>query len=312
MHVTNDDILGLIRSLRTHRNGNRRAVHKPLLLLFAISRLLHGERSVAFNDVKSALDPLLLGYAPTVKGRHQPELPYWHLASDKLWVVDNAEQLARQASGFPTMSALRGSTAGFPADIADAITSDSDLANQIVRLLLQEHFPATVHDDLLSAFGLDVDASLVVKESRLDYASDTSVRRGRDPNFRQRVLSAYEYRCAFSGFRVAMNGQYTGCEAAHVQWHCYEGPDTIANGLALEPTVHKLFDIGAWSLTDDRCILVSRELTGDDQTIAQIRSRHGQPLLKPIQGEPQVNKNFIRWHREPDQGGVFRQPALPL
>ena len=109
-----------------------------------------------------------------------------------------------------------------------------------------------------------------------------------------------------------MSGQFAGCEAAHVQWHCYDGPDTISNGIALEPTIHKLFDIGAWTLTDDRRILISRDLTGDDKTIERIRGRHGQPLSSPIQGEQEVSQEFIRWHREPNQGGVFRQPAIPI
>ena len=63
------------------------------------------------------------------------------------------------------MAALRDSTAGFPEEIANAITSDNELSDQIVSLLLQEHFPATIHDDLLSAFGLPLDSSTTVSES---------------------------------------------------------------------------------------------------------------------------------------------------
>ena len=290
---------------------NRRAIHKPLLLLFALSQLQRGERSIGFESVKSTLDPLLNAYAPAVKGRHQPELPYWHLASDGLWIVEDAERLDRQGSGFPTMAALRESTAGFPDEVADAILADKSLSAQLVNLILSEHFPSTIHDDLLSAFGLSHELG-TVRESAEVFEVETTEQRRRDPDFRKRVLSAYEYRCAFTGFRVAMGGQYAGCEAAHVQWHCYDGPDTISNGIVLEPTIHKLFDIGAWTLTDDRRILVSRELTGDDPAIKRIRSRHGQPLADPIQGEPQVDVEFIRWHRESTLGGVFRQPAIPV
>jgi putative restriction endonuclease len=126
------------------------------------------------------------------------------------------------------------------------------------------------------------------------------------------VLRAYAYRCAFSGFRAALGGTYFGCEAAHVQWHSYQGPDFVSNRIALEPTIHKLLDAGAWSLTDDRRILVSVEFTGTDSTLERIRERHGKPLRSPLPGEPSVSPQYIQWHREPDLGGVLRQPALPL
>jgi putative restriction endonuclease len=124
------------------------------------------------------------------------------------------------------------------------------------------------------------------------------------------VLRAYEHRCAVTGFQAALGGSYFGCEAAHVKWHAYEGPDTLENGLAMEPTLHKLFDAGAWSLTDDRRILVSADFTGTDEAVMKIRGLHGQPLRDPQPGMPLVSVEFIRWHREKGHGGVFRQPAL--
>ena len=103
-----------------------------------------------------------------------------------------------------------------------------------------------------------------------------------------------------------------GCEAAHVQWHAYEGPDSVENGFVLEPTLHKLFDAGAWPLTDDRRVLVSADLTGTDSTVERVRGLHGDPLRPPLPGEAEISVEYIRWHREPDLGGVFRHPALPL
>ena len=84
MRYDDDDLLQQIEGLRTYRKGERRAPHKPLLLLFAIAELLQGRRRLPFADVERALNPLLKAYAPPVVARHQPELPYWHLSSDGL------------------------------------------------------------------------------------------------------------------------------------------------------------------------------------------------------------------------------------
>ena len=56
----------------------------------------------------------------------------------------------------------------------------------------------------------------------------------------------------------------------------------------------------------------SAEFTGTDTTVERIRTLHGEPMRAPIAGEHEVSVEFIYWHRDRDQGGVFRHPALPL
>ena len=84
------------------------------------------------------------------------------------------------------------------------------------------------------------------------------------------------------------------------------------NGLALTPTLHKLFDHGAWSIDDDRRVVVSRHFSGSDGALAELRSLHGRPLRSPAPGFPPLSMERIRWHREPRLGGVFRTPALGI
>lgn len=206
------------------------------------------------------------------------------------------------------MGALRASVGRLPDDVANLLLSDAGLVQQVIRHLLEEHFPPSVHDDIRSSVGLDI-----YEQENSPYLSVTpTVASARDPAFRQAVLRAYEHRCAFSGFRAALAGSFFGCEAAHVKWHAYDGPDIVANGIALEPTIHKLFDAGAWSLTDDRKILVSANYTGSDVAVERLRQQHGKHLRSPLPGEPLVASEFIRWHRDPKLGGVFREPSLPL
>lgn len=62
--VSKDQLLQRIRSINVNRSGNRRAPHKPLLLLVAIAKLLQGERELAFGEIENLLRPLLNAYAP--------------------------------------------------------------------------------------------------------------------------------------------------------------------------------------------------------------------------------------------------------
>lgn len=303
-----DELIKRIENLRTFRSGERRAPHKPLLILLAISRLQRGQTELSFAEVESALLPLLRIYAPPVSRKHQPELPYWHLQSDDLWEVSDADTLPRQMGGFPRIGALRKTKGGFPKKVADTLTQNPALTEEVVNILLNEHFPSSIHDDLLAQVGIELQQTDQIKERNIEY----SIKKRRDPAFRDNVLRAYEYRCAVTGFRAALGGTYFGCEAAHVQWHAYGGPDEVSNGICLEPTVHKLFDAGAWTLTDDRRIIVSRDYTGTETAVIRLREHHGKPLQEPIKGEPTVSVEYIRWHRESKHGGVFRTPAMEL
>ncbi|MET0028796.1 MAG: phosphorothioated DNA-binding restriction endonuclease [Candidatus Thiodiazotropha sp.] len=258
-------------------------------------------------ELETVLRPLLNAYAPPVANRHQPELPYWHMMSDGIWTIPGADNFPRQRGGFPTMASLRASSGHLIPEVSKLLISHKNQIPKIVHALLSKHFPESLHEDIAAATGLSTVLNDCIAEASVQYG-----RSKRDPRFRDQVLRAYEHRCAVTGFRAALGGSYFGCEAAHVKWHAYFGPDTVENGLSLEPTMHKLFDAGAWMLTDDRRVLVSAEFTGSDTAIARLREHHGKPIRDPLPGERPVSMEYIRWHREPDYGGVFRGPALKL
>jgi putative restriction endonuclease len=79
----------------------------------------------------------------------------------------------------------------------------------------------------------------------------------RRPGFAEEVLRAYAYQCAMCGFHGALGRNPVGLEAAHVRWHSQDGPDVVANGLALCAVHHALFDLGVLGLTAELRIRVS-------------------------------------------------------
>jgi putative restriction endonuclease len=59
------------------------------------------------------------------------------------------------------------------------------------------------------------------------------------------------------GFDGAFGRYPVGIEAAHVRWHSQQGPDELANALALCALHHTLFDLGVLGITEDQRIRVS-------------------------------------------------------
>ena len=260
---------------------------------------------MTFEEVQEALAPLLDVYAPPVQGRHEPERPYWHLRNDGLWVIPGADTMRMRRPGkkFPIKSELRGSAGFLPEWAETALSADPTLLREVAKVVLDKHFLDSWHESITRDVGLDLDG---MGEEQV------TTRRSRDPAFPREVLRAYEHRCVVTGFRAALDGRFLGVEAAHVRAHKWDGPDEVANGLVLTPTMHKLFDYGAWSLTDDRRVLVSSKFTGTDEATELLRRHHGRQIRTPLPGSPQITETYIKWHREPAHGGVFRAPSLPL
>lgn len=74
----------------------------------------------------------------------------------------------------------------------------------------------------------------------------------RDAQFRRDVLGAYQNRCAISSFEIGTVPTYQArriLDAAHIRPIALQGPDHVTNGLALTPTLHRLFDEGLFGLT---------------------------------------------------------------
>ena len=235
--------------LHTWKRRGQVAPHKPLLSLLLVARAGSGGSSqVRFTEIESQLEHLLREFGPTRRAYH-PEFPFWHLQTDGFWRVRGGSDLPRKKGGAsPTRSALRKrDVIGYVPDrLWQALTDDSELRSDLAMRLLNSFWPETRHAAIRSAIGLPDD---VGKGERK--------RAPRDPAFRENVLRAYERRCAICGYDGRLAESLLGLEAAHVRWHAYDGPDDVANGLALCAFHHMALDAGALSISDSHTILVS-------------------------------------------------------
>ncbi|HVO84255.1 MAG TPA: HNH endonuclease [Syntrophobacteria bacterium] len=127
----------------------------------------------------------------------------------------------------------------------------------------------------------------------------------RDPRLRERVLRAYEYRCALCGFDVRLGDVLVGVEAAHIQWSQAGGPDTEVNGVALCVMHHKLFDRGAFTVTDSMRIQVSERAHGSAGFQEWLMAFHGKPMRPPQRDSYYPEAQFTSWHLKQ----VFQGPS---
>lgn len=293
-----DQLLDRIKEINVWRRGDQRAPHKPLLLLYALGRCIRGEdRLIPYAQVDPALRELLIEFGPPRKSQH-PEYPFWRLQNDGIWTLDDTGGLTRRQSNTdPTRRSLldRDTAGGFTAPIYALLRRDPSLVERIARFILNEHFPESMHQDILDAVGLELEM-------------ETVTRRKRDAAFRERILRAYAYRCAVCGFDVRIDNRTIGLEAAHIKWHQAGGPDVEENGIALCTMHHKLLDRGAFRITDAYRLRVSQRVHGTSGLAEWLLRFHDHPVSRPQHHTYELDPGYLTWHvRE-----VFRGPERPL
>lgn len=289
---------------RWARNGER-APHKPLLLLYALGRLhANGSSRTSYAEAEPALQQLLRDYGPSGRTT-SPAYPFHHLQTDRLWTVTTADGTDPGASVGQLRA--RGAVGQLAREFEAALLADPAVMALIVRLLLDENFPESVHADICALVGIDIEALEVDAARRRVVHLGERVRR-RDPAFRANILVAYEYRCAVCGYDGRLGSESVGLDAAHVRWWAFDGPDDVANGLCLCAMHHKLFDRGVLGVTPEHVVQVSRHFVGRGDAAANlVLGLIGRALLEPQPGLPALADEHIGWHA--DQ--VFRGPARP-
>ena len=217
---------------------------------------------------------------------------FWRLQNDGIWEITDANRIRQTASGDALRSDLirYDVSGGFLEDITHQLQNDSQLCYEIIQSLLYAHFPSSLHEDILQAVGIELPLQIFNQQRN-------------NINFRANILRAYEYKCAVCGFDVQLRHQPVALEASHIKWRQAEGPDTEVNGLALCSLHHKLFDRGAFTLSEQLEILVSDEAHGSVGFEEWLRRFHGEHISFPQRQSCYPAIEFISWHvREVFQG----------
>jgi putative restriction endonuclease len=121
----------------------------------------------------------------------------------------------------------------------------------------------------------------------------TRVRLGQGA-FRVLITDAYDRKCAISGEKTL-----PVLDAAHIKPYDQSGPHSISNGLLLRTDLHKLFDKGYLTITNDYKIEVSRRIKEEFENGRDYYKYHGNNLMTLPSGQrDRPSKKFIDWHNQ--------------
>ena len=286
MKIAARELLDKVNMLNVGQSADRRAPHKPLLLLLAMAgvqkqlpRLRH------YVEIEVELRRALSIFGRPSK--HQsPQYPFWRLQNDKLWQVESDSPMSHRTSNTdPPRSQLisKNARGGLLQAYYDELFGNQELQSSLIHHLLDAHFPASVHEDIISFFNLDVG-----KGTQDNGCSESE--------FRRAVLHAYNSQCAVSGYSANQEGFPLGVEAAFIKWPQSGGNGEISNGIALNTLHRKLFDLGLFTITSSFRVKMTKR-PGGTQGFQELVSRFdGCQIYLPAERNLRPSPEALAWH----------------
>jgi putative restriction endonuclease len=283
--------------MRQARVGNVRVPHKPLLLLWLFGRLaVTGSSLTTYEQAEEPVSRLINEYGPPVANPsgalQRAAMPFVHLERE-LWELRDGQgqEIGPDAPERRAWLIDRDAVGRLRPEVERLLTDRSTLA-AAARLLLDRHFTPVLSELICGEVDLDVAALNSARVPMLGRGRPSA----RRPGFAEEVLRAYAYQCAMCGFDGALGRTPVGIEAAHVRWHSQNGPDDVANALALCALHHALLDLGVLGITEDRHIRVSQLYVARSDAGRAVDALAGKPLLPSRPGQPAVDAIHLSWH----------------
>ncbi|MBK9017631.1 MAG: HNH endonuclease [Saprospiraceae bacterium] len=96
--------------------------------------------------------------------------------------------------------------------------------------------------------------------------------------------------------RTAGGGCDNGGRLSHIKPHALCGINTLDNGLALCPNLHRAFDAGLIGLNDAYKVIVRKDLK-ETSTTYSLLALKGRRIALPKEGRYWPREEYLGWHR---------------
>lgn len=267
--------------------------YKPALLLAVLEGieegLIQGNRITITPELIAAFKAYCQLLSPGPEYAATPfQLPFFHLRSSGFWHLHarpGQELVLTASKSVRSFGHLRDVLAYASLDAALWELLVQPVAREEIRqALLVRYFPLTRHYfrpraglERLNELGRQMLEEPAAVYNRAVAEADETVLAERSGVFVREVLRAYQSTCAVSGLQlVSTTGVAPLLDACHIVPWSVSRDDTIGNGLALCPNLHRAFDRHLFWIDDDYRVRVAEgfgELGGHDYGVQRFNGR---------------------------------------
>jgi len=293
------------------------APHKPILLLSVLqtfqNRINTNQRVYITPELVTLFKS---NWSLLVTSNHDCRfvLPFYHLTSDGFWkLVPN--------HGFESILQLNSSMRSFAnlnAAVDFAVIDDDLLLlmkdkenNSILQqFLLDEYFPETKNNFSNSTLGQqklfnDIERK-ILKEDAAEYRKEIKKLMQqqneeeiflRGSLFKREIPKIYNNTCSVSGMKIDATISVSMVDACHIVPFSESYDDTITNGIALCPNLHRAFDRGLIAIDNNYKVVVSKSFK-EDETNYSIKFFENKKIILPKQEMYYPLTENFGWHRK--------------
>jgi len=284
---------------RDNKNGG--APHKPILLLSLIGLFRKG---IYFSNEIPISPELVSSFKSNwnrlVKTNHHPifALPFYHMNSESFWdLIPNQgcekwiESKASMRSFSNLISAVKTAVIDYELSILLSKPENRDI---LVIAILERYFPQSKLNFNSNEYD-DLPSGMVLLQSSEEYKRKiTELKNVLDENafqeevfirsgiFKREIPKIYDNTCAISGMRVDAIGNVSMVDACHIVPFSEAYDDTLSNGIALSPNLHRAFDRGLISISDDFTVLVKKSFVENLKSVYNISQFEGHKIFLPL------------------------------
>lgn len=313
-YLANVPAIHLPDHLRLNR-ANGKAPHKPILLLAVLKAFDEG--LIIENRIRP--EPELINYfngywtalVHDTRSQRRFYLPFYYLRNEPsgLWTLHTLPGFEHGLTRGKDIKSL-GALLSFEAyatlrpDIftrwCHAEHRAADRLTIMAAYFAGEGLPQDLPDqlrDIERQIVSDPPEVYVARQLKQLQADEEEVQLLRSAAFKRKIPEVYGYQCAITGLRVSSTRGPSLIDACHIVPWADSFNDTVGNGIALCPNMHRAFDRGLISISSDYRVLVATDLMEAESTHA-IRPFEGRPLDLPALEAYHPAPENLENHRE--------------
>ncbi len=304
------------RLRRDRKNGG--APHKPILLI----SLIQAFQQKIFDSNKIFIIPELVGLFKTnwkdlVESNNHClfAMPFYHMHTEPFWqLIPNAgcELWVKSKSSMRSFSNL---TTAIKYVLIDNelvhLLKNKEESEILIHFLLDKYFPNTKNSYTKgnNSYLTDIE-NQIIQEPKEEYKRRLlSIREQLDNDafqeeiyvrgnvFKKEIPKIYNYTCCISGLRIDAISNVSMIDACHIVPFSESYNDTITNGIALCPNLHRAFDRGLISIDDNYKVIVSKGFSETINSNYNIRQFAGKEILLPKNQKYFPSIESLNYHR---------------
>ncbi|UJH90389.1 HNH endonuclease [Antarcticibacterium sp. 1MA-6-2] len=304
---------------RANVKGMGMAPHKPILLLSIVQLIAKG--LISTNRIFITADLLLAfkqNWKLIVDTPHSPtfSLPFFHLRSEPFWHLvakPGKEIITTSSKSISSFNKLQENIAYAEID-RELFLLLLEIPNQLwfEQLLLEKYFQnarfsylrpdrnyeeESIENEILNepkeAYQNHMQRLRETLEED-DYEEEIFVRGGL---FKKTIPKIYDYTCCITGMKIQSSHSLQMIDACHIFPFSLSGDDTVTNGIALSPTLHRAFDRGLITINSNFLVRVSPSIEEFNSrfTLSQF---DGQQIILPEKVKYFPSQESLQWHNK--------------